>query len=278
MKYGFVPTPSQKCFRFFAKLFVFVFRLNTNTPLAVEIAQAINPIVESTFEGQRNTFVSGHGRLVWRARHSYQDEPLLCQIISKLNSEDVFLDIGANVGTFSIPASRKAKSVICIESDPINYGLLYQNVVINGVQDKVIIIPTFLGRHTGCFPITYRDVSKGDALSAFGQTLKLPTHSPNLHTIRQGVMTLDDLYGNYELELPTVVKIDVDGNEEFLLADKNQVLKQAKLIYIELSGLPHDKKVVDNLTLWGFRLSNSMEQNGPTAITPKGTVQIYSKL
>jgi len=45
-----------------------------------------------------------------------------------------FLDVGAGVGSYSIPAAKRGLRVIAIEPDPISFRLLLQNAKLNDVE------------------------------------------------------------------------------------------------------------------------------------------------
>lgn len=62
----------------------------------------------------------------------YEDYP-----ISLVRSDDVVLDLGANIGAFSIPAARIAEKVYSVE--PIVGNLLRRNIELNGLTNVDVI-------------------------------------------------------------------------------------------------------------------------------------------
>lgn len=64
------------------------------------------------------------------------------QIIPKI---DYFIDIGANIGLYSLLALQHGKKVIAFEPIELNLKFLYKNVVSNGYQDNIEIYPVALG-------------------------------------------------------------------------------------------------------------------------------------
>jgi len=48
--------------------------------------------------------------------------------LTSFKSSDIFLDVGANVVTYSIPAALASKLVVAVELDPSNISCLYANV------------------------------------------------------------------------------------------------------------------------------------------------------
>ena len=68
---------------------------------------------------------------------------------------DVVLDIGANIGAFSLMAARKAQKVIAIE--PLFFGELKENIELN----NIINIETYnLGLGSGVLDVFYENKSK----------------------------------------------------------------------------------------------------------------------
>jgi FkbM family methyltransferase len=63
--------------------------------------------------------------------------------LSDLTSEDIVLDLGANVGGFAIRAARIAKHVYAVE--PLFVETLKKNIELNDMQGKITIIPVAVG-------------------------------------------------------------------------------------------------------------------------------------
>lgn len=55
-----------------------------------------------------------------------------------LDDKSVLCDIGANIGVWTIPLSRKCHSVIAFEGDKLSRGLLYANLALNGAGNVKI--------------------------------------------------------------------------------------------------------------------------------------------
>ena len=60
-----------------------------------------------------------------------------------ITSEDIVLDVGANVGGFSIRAAKKAGHVFAVE--PLWTKELEQNIIRNNLQDKITVLPFAIG-------------------------------------------------------------------------------------------------------------------------------------
>ena len=63
-------------------------------------------------------------------------EPETLNWIRNFDAEDNLLDIGANIGIYSLYAAYKGVNVISIEPDALNYALLNLNIRLNNYGKK----------------------------------------------------------------------------------------------------------------------------------------------
>ena len=148
-----------------------------------------------------------------------------------LEKGDIILDVGANIGWFSLLFSRYGPAniqIFAFEPDPLNYELLKKNVQQNSatqitccseaLSDKVEKKTLYLypsknrGRHS-LLPINQ------------GQQVEVST------------TTLDTFLEEHKLDYDRVkfVKIDVEGYEYFVLKGGQQLLEYAPIIHTEFS-------------------------------------------
>lgn len=145
-----------------------------------------------------------------------------------LTGSDLFIDIGANVGSYTILASgvKKAKTV-AFEPIPATYENLQSNIAINQLSDLVYTHKLALGRTNGIAKFT----------SNLDSTNHIISNSEDAdNEIEVTIKPLDDLIHNQN---PILMKIDVEGFEKEVLAGAQNTLKDGKLkaIIIELNGL-----------------------------------------
>jgi len=144
---------------------------------------------------------------------------------------DIFLDIGANVGWYSLIFSRLAKPgslIFAFEPDPLNSRLLRQNVEMNGA-DSVEVIEAAVAESTGrskLYQYNENNLGRHSMLAASGQTVV------DVETIG-----LDDFWAKRGLGSRSVrvLKIDVEGYEYFALSSGQAVLQNCSLILSEYS-------------------------------------------
>ena len=177
----------------------------------------------------------------------------------------VVYDVGANIGIDSLIAAEgrdRAVRVVAIEPFPANYGSLVKNIVLNGLQDRVIPIPCGLGRTTGLARYNWANVEPGGALHSFGIIVKPRTGelvAPQGHHACI-CYRLDDLVKLPDLPFPTHMKIDVDGSELDVLAGADDVLRDRRCCALQIEVIdadddrPRRQSVVRLLDAAGFSL------------------------
>lgn len=137
------------------------------------------------------------------------------------NRGGVVVDIGANIGTFSLFAAQYADKVYAIEPEPHNLEALKNNININNMNDKVIPIPYGISDFKGTAVI--HDSGGGSSIKddgSFGAEIE--------------IMTLDNLFTLYQIESVDVLKVDVEGSElEIILGASKESLNKCKYITME---------------------------------------------
>jgi FkbM family methyltransferase len=155
-----------------------------------------------------------------------------------LRDGDVFYDVGANIGLYSLYAAklRPACRVFAFEPESHNFGSLCGNLLLNRVEN---VTPCFfpLSSHEDFAPFYVYDLQPGGALHSLGRPSPL-RDGPPLLTTGAIAVTIDVLVSHHELPAPNLLKLDVDGNEEKILDGAAAVLASGLLrsILVEVTG------------------------------------------
>lgn len=144
---------------------------------------------------------------------------------------DVLLDIGANIGWYSVLFSRLANNdnqIFAFEPDPLNSTLLNHNLEINEAK-SVTVIQAAVAESTGkakLYQYNSNNLGKHSMLESSDQT------SVNVDTVG-----LDEFFSDIGLEdrKVRVLKIDVEGYEYFALKSGKEILKRCQIILCEYS-------------------------------------------
>lgn len=219
-----------------SKCIIYILRLNGTNRFSNEFIQMLNPQIRIlTNEDNYTIFRTGHGRLLWRAKMFLTEEPMTIKWINSFNKNDIFFDIGSNVGNYSIYASKKGIISFACEPEILNLSLLYENIFLNNIEGLCTPIPLAIHDKTMVEKFYLKDISKGDALHSIGEKSYLLQNPENsTKTINTLTITLDTLIEQYNLPYPTKLKIDVDNNELNVINGAQKTLEYVHEICIEL--------------------------------------------
>jgi FkbM family methyltransferase len=85
-----------------------------------------------------------YGGLTFNYRHDTTDWGIIQEACGGLNTKffdveegELWLDIGAHIGSFTCYAAKKGAAVFAFEPIPENYNLLVENVAINNLEQRV---------------------------------------------------------------------------------------------------------------------------------------------
>lgn len=173
----------------------------------------------------------------------YEDMSFLLHYLHK---DDLFFDIGANVGVYTILASKvKNSQTICIEPLPSTYEKLKDNIQINRLTNVTSLNIGLSSEKSKLYFTTDKDTMNGVALLS------------NKNTQEIDVDTLDNLARIHGI--PKIIKIDVEGYESnIILGGKSTLINETvEVIILELngSGLKYgfnDDEIHTDLKTFGF--------------------------
>lgn len=172
---------------------------------------------------------------------------------------DVFYDIGANVGAYSLIAAHlfdgKVK-VYAFEPGFPNFSQLSKNIYINKSGESIVPLQVALSDQTGISVFNYNNLVAGGALHALDKAVdyKGDMFEP---IFKQEVISfrLDDFIRFFNIPAPNHVKVDVDGIELKILkgADKTLRRSELKTLMIEINeAMPEAKNIIEFLENIGF--------------------------
>ena len=85
----------------------------------------------------------------YRADSFYEKEPETIAFLNTLTKDSILWDVGANIGIYSIYASKvKNVRVYSFEPSLLNVELLFRNVQINDLGSRITILPIALSNKT----------------------------------------------------------------------------------------------------------------------------------
>jgi FkbM family methyltransferase len=153
-----------------------------------------------------------------------------------------FYDVGANVGFYTLLASRllgPTGRVIAFEPSPRNLGFLRRHLDLNSAAN-VEVLDLAISDSEGVTQFSVGNDPKKSKITAAGDI-----------TVR--TTTLDRLMG--ELPLPDLIEMDIEGAEYAALCGAEQLLRRSSpAIFLSTHGQDVHKACCDLLSTLGYKL------------------------
>ena len=193
----------------------------------------------------------------WRAKTFFSKEPETLSWIRSFDPKDSFLDVGANVGLYSIYASKRGHKVWAIEPLIENCFILQKNIYINNVNNAEAFCACLYDQNKiDCLKI--RNIGFGQAQNSFHENLGAYDEIYE-YSHQQGVVGLTLDYFVEQFGVPNHIKIDVDGHELKVLNGGKATLLNPKLksILIEINETSSKcKEICSTILNSGFSITD----------------------
>ena len=170
----------------------------------------------------------------------------LLSIISK--GKGIFIDVGSNVGIYSLAASQTFDKVFAFEPSEVTFNLLNQNISLNE-SGNITIMRVRLSNETSMVNLYHNPLNNGGASLNEPSKNAINNHIDynwnNVESVKTDKM--DNVFGNINGDI-NLIKIDVEGHEISVIKGGLEIIKlHNPLIYAEVSG--DYEKVVEIIDL-----------------------------
>lgn len=147
------------------------------------------------------------------------------------------IDIGAQIGSFSLLAASRGARVLAFEPSTLNQGVLRRNVALNALEERIEVQPAAIyrpGASTHTLYHTYTNLGGHSLLGWVGPATRVEC------------LSLDEVFERFGIEDCRVLKLDVEGAEcPILYSASRETLGRIGLLFAE---------VIDHPALESFRL------------------------
>lgn len=168
------------------------------------------------------------------------ESQLMDLALSKLEKGGTFVDIGANIGCYSILAAHKigpTGKVISFEPNPRTIEVLKGNVVVaqlSGTAGVIEVKEFALGSRSGSFNLMYENNRSGGAYIS---------NDPNARRTEKGWINTEVQVKKWSEIFPVefkpdLIKIDVEGHEVDVLRGAEDFIKHANGFSILMEAIP----------------------------------------
>jgi FkbM family methyltransferase len=170
------------------------------------------------------TGMTGATQNIYCGLQEFEEMGFLLHYLSK---DDLFVDIGANVGTYTVLSSACIGArTIAVEPIPSSFRALEENITINKIQDIVEPKNIGVGNKPGFIKFT-------TTLDTVNHVVEESDRSDNI--VKCKVDTIDSILCN---NLPNLIKVDIEGYELAVIEGAQRTLQNQSIeaIIIEING------------------------------------------
>jgi FkbM family methyltransferase len=180
---------------------------------------------------------------VWRAQTLRTKEAGTVRWIQEnVQPGDVFYDIGANIGLYSMLAAAyvgEQGKVFAFEPHLPNAVSLMRNALANRFQSRLSLVTTALHSEECFLPFNYCATIAGSSMSQLnGTETDLGESFTPVFSELKHATSIDLLVKHGDLPEADIIKIDVDGNEPHILAGMRELLlrgRRPRSVQVEVS-------------------------------------------
>jgi FkbM family methyltransferase len=171
-------------------------------------AWAVRGHGELLIGGERLRFVDiGHGEYQSWARRAVDGghEPEVAGFLrDNIRPGDVFFDVGAYTGQYTLLGARRGARVVTFEPDPVSQQIVLRNLALNGLEANLVAAAVGL-------PDDFAQIDP----QKIGRSTSRAGTAPGLEVRTVG---LDDYCTRHGL-WPDVIKVDIEGAEAIALGE-----------------------------------------------------------
>lgn len=248
----------------------------------VEIASGDIVLKVREFQGEFALPPSSH--LFQRLVRYGSYEPILAALfLDAIAPDEDVIDVGANVGFFSVAAAKSLGKgrVLAIEPVPSAYGRLLENIKRNNVAEKVL---PFNGMASNINGESSLHVISGKEEYSSVATISHPAVVNSEASLLPVVARkIDDLVAEYGLR-PSVIKIDVEGAEGLVFSGARETLVEFRpVVFSELSDNllramgTSARELVSEYQKIGYSVYDPLDRHAPPGTKPYGDMVCVPK-
>jgi FkbM family methyltransferase len=208
----------------------------------------------------------------WRYATLLEKQPETIEWIDTFEPGDTLWDIGANVGIYSVYAGVKGIRTTAFEPHFANYHQLCLTIALNGLQDEVKPLCLAFAESKSVAEMNLASIDTGTSMNNFGAALDF-RGKPFEPAFRQGMIgyDIDSFVADFGVEIPTHLKIDVDGIELPIIRGARKMLADPKLQSVSIELIESDLDQVAAVTeiLEGVGLHFVHKKQNATFATPQ---------
>ncbi len=155
-------------------------------------------------------------------------------------SERLFIDVGANIGTTTVPAliTHGFASAVCIEPEAENFRVLRANLALNGLEDRSETVKAGVSNRTGRSELVVVEGAGGKPwIAVDAETVRVAKEArdrlaaedkerPEMSVVEIDLVTLDHLAdtGMIDLDRLGMLWVDAEGHEGHVIEGASELV------------------------------------------------------
>jgi FkbM family methyltransferase len=191
------------------------------------------------------TFLTPNQHCAWRVTSLETKEPDTMAWLRNMKAGEILFDVGSNMCQYGMIAAKHGVFVHAFEPESQNFALMCRNIAINNLGHLITPWPLALMDEAGIDIFHSQMMSAGGSCNSYGTEVNFHLQ-PKHYQFKQGSMatTMDDFSDKYNL--PTHIKLDVDGFEHKVLAGAGACLTTCKSVLVEINThLPEHMRIYE---------------------------------
>lgn len=170
-----------------------------------------------------------------------------------INEGDIVADVGANIGSFTVPMAKMvgpSGRLVAFEPQRVLSHLLNANIALNELFNAGVFNAAVGDSDS---PIEVPDVIYSDPANYGAIGLLDPWAARGVITSLVPQLQLDNVFGE---QCPSFIKIDVEGMELRVLSGARQMLKSEQcnpVLYLENNCRKGSKEIIESLSSFGYQ-------------------------
>lgn len=205
------------------------------------------PVIYPFFGQTRLILTHGMHGATMNLYVGFQEFYDMCFVIHLLRQGDLFIDVGANVGVYSILAGGLGAKVLAVEPVPSTFNILKDNIRLNYLENRVAAHNMGLSSKMEVLKFSFQHGPMNRVIFDSETIPGIDVHSDRLDNLLKE-------------DRPYLIKIDVEGYEAEVINGAENILSQQTLaaVILELNGSGRrygckDYETDDRMRQFGFK-------------------------
>jgi len=214
-------------------------------------------------------FLADTNILKMRAQTLLTKEPDTIAWLDNFDPGEVFWDIGANVGVYSLYAARagKASRILAFEPSPWNFATLVRSAELNGWNDRIAPYCLAISDQTKLDTLHMKNALFGSAQCSFGAPVNQWGGELDVALEQAAIgFSIDAFIVTFDPPFPNRIKVDVDGLDGAVARGMARTVRDERvrsvLIEIDQARTGELEEVTEIMRAGGLELTNPPPEGG----------------